>query len=196
MESQDKEQFVNEWLAAALKQYGQAEPRAGLENRVLTAVQTEREPRTSRKWQWWPALAALTAILTIAMGVYLARWDGRKEHSPIARENIGPVEVSGAQPNPAIAPRIREATNQRPPSDAQRRSLHSVHESVSQRLERFPSPEPLSEQEQILARYVQQFPHEADLTAEVQTEFARQEMLAEQSPPESEISPSSEAQSQ
>lgn len=194
MGPQDKEQFVNDWFEDALKRYGEAEPRPGLENRVLTAVRTERERRMTRKRSWWPALAAVTAILTIAVGVYLARWDGRKEHSPIARENIGSVEVSGSQPNPAIAPRIREATNQR--HSGARGGLHSVHASASRRLNQFPSPEPLSEQEQILARYVQQFPHEADLTAQFQAEFAYQEMLAEQSPPESEISSSSEAQNQ
>ena len=39
------------------------------------------------------------------------------------------------------------------------------------RLDRFPSPQPLSEQELALARYVSEFPQEATLVARTQAEF-------------------------
>ena len=195
MQSKDKEQFVNGWLAAALKHYGQAEPRAGLENRVLAAMRAEREQRT-QNWKWWPALAAGTAILTIAACVFMAKSEGRKTHSPIAKNHTVPVEVSRTNTNPASKPHIEDAANQKPHFGAPRRSLQIVHASATARLEQFPSPEPLSEQEKILARYVQQFPHEAHLMAQVQTELAREGTMAEQAPPESDFLPGSELQNQ
>jgi len=43
--------------------------------------------------------------------------------------------------------------------------------AAEDRLDRFPSPQPLSEQELALARYVSEFPQEATLIARTQAEF-------------------------
>ena len=192
MESKDKEQFVNNWLDSALKQYGEAEPRGGLENRVLAAARAER--RTTHNWRWRPALAALAAILLIAAGTYLVRWQRGNGQPPLAKENQLPTNQKALQPSPAKTSPVTEAANGR--SRLPRTHSRRVVESAAARLDQFPSPEPLSEQEKILARYVQQFPREANVTAQIQTELAREEMMAERMPPEKQISPDSELQNQ
>jgi hypothetical protein len=60
------------------------------------------------------------------------------------------------------------------------------------RLEQFPSPEPLSEQEEFLARYVEQFPHEAVLVARAQTQLMKQEMIELELPREAAVSSDSQ----
>jgi hypothetical protein len=47
-------------------------------------------------------------------------------------------------------------------------------------LEQFPSPQPLSAQEEILTRYIQQFPREAGLVAQAQTQLSKQEMIEQE----------------
>ena len=48
MRTEDNDQSAERWLDAALKQYGEAEPRPGLENRMLANLQAERARLTLR----------------------------------------------------------------------------------------------------------------------------------------------------
>lgn len=194
MEPKEQEKFIHEWLDSALTQYGQAEPHSGLENRILVRLQAEPGRVTARKWQWWPALAAVTAISMIAVGAFLANLNRPGIQAPIARRNPAPVEEKA--PVPVLANSIQEAPSRRIRRGVLRPHQQHALESAAARLEQFPSPEPLSKQEEILARYVHQFPHEADLMAQAQTELARQEMIERQTSAGSEISPSSETQNQ
>ncbi len=47
-----REPDIDQWLDAALSQYAKAEPRAGLEGRVLATLQAERN-RVGLKRNWW-----------------------------------------------------------------------------------------------------------------------------------------------
>ncbi len=69
MEFRDKER-LDQWLDDALKQYGEAEPRAGLEGRVLAKVRTAAESST-RAWRWWPVFAVIAAIFMVGAAIYL-----------------------------------------------------------------------------------------------------------------------------
>jgi hypothetical protein len=192
MEFKNKERFDDDWLDAALKQYGRIEPRTGIENRVLANLRAERELVIARKWQWWPAVAAVTA-LTVVVAALLVWGSRHKNPAPMARKVTAPIEVrrpDSTEKNLQVQAANREVHTR------VRDHRHINVESASERREQFPSPVPLSEQEQILARYVEQFPHEADLIAEAQTKFRRQEMIAEQTPNENEIPPNSEQQNQ
>jgi hypothetical protein len=195
LEPNEKDRLLNEWLNGALKQFGQTEPRPGLENRLLANLRSARERPASRPWQWWPALLAFTAILTIAVGVFLARSERHNSQAPIARKISAPVDVKGPETTQIKNSPMR-AANQQVSTRVHGHSWHGSVELGGEKKEQFPSPEPLSEQEKILARYVQQFPHEADLAAQAQAEFLQEETIAEQAAPESEISSSSEAQNQ
>ena len=194
MKPNEKERFLDEWLDTALPQYGQAEPRLGLENRVLARVRAEQERMAARKRQWWPVLAAVSAILVIALGVVLASL--KSYLSPIAQRNSAPVEQKASQPNQAKYSHIQEASARTIRAGIPRSHPFHLGGSARGRLEQFPSPQPLSEQEAILARYVEQFPQHAGLMAQAQTQLTQEEMLEQKTPPGSDFSPDSEQQNQ
>lgn len=188
MEPNSKERFDEEWLDAALKQYGQADPRPGLENRVLANLRAKHEVASSG-WQWWSAVAAVTAIVMITVGMFVVRLNRHTTQVPVAREIVVPVEVKEAEPSQAKPQAATAGIRARKPRPRQ----HVEVEFVSAKREQFPSPEPLSDQEQMLARYVEQFPQQATLMAQMQTELTRQEMLDQSS---NEIPTSSDVQNQ
>jgi len=61
-------------LDAALAQYGAGEPRAGLEQRVLTNLQAEREKIASRTWWRRPVTVTVAAAATITVGGVSLMW--------------------------------------------------------------------------------------------------------------------------
>ncbi len=63
------------------------------------------------------------------------------------------------------------------------RAQPEVVASASPRLDQFPSPRPLSEQEKILLDYVGRFPDEAARVADAQTALAQREELEMYGPP-------------
>jgi hypothetical protein len=60
-----------------------------------------------------------------------------------------------------------------------RRSSPKVEIAAAPRLDQFPSPQPLSEQEKILASYVEKYPERSVLLARARTEALRQDQLEE-----------------
>src|SRR5208282_1110421 len=158
-----------------LKQYGAAEPRAGLEDRVLTRIQTEVriEGRrvTPRNWSWWPAVIACVVLLSVA-GAFLARnhhtdASAAKSHAPAPPRQI-PEKAPEKVPEKFMAKASpRERRDGRPFGKLSAGSRPSGRRGPAQppRLDQFPSPQPLSEQEILLARFVEQFPREAAMIA-------------------------------
>jgi hypothetical protein len=194
MEPNQKERFVDQWLDAGLMQHGQAEPRSGLEDRILARLRAPRNPMPAPKWQWWPALAAVAAVLLIGMFVAKSKHDTAQPplangHLPIQPKRPETSGLSGPQVQDVAGQRARIGILERPHS-------RPATEATSARLEQFPSPQPLSKQEEILQRYLEHFPREAALTARAQTQLARQEMMERELPLGSEISPDSEQQNQ
>jgi hypothetical protein len=189
MDPNERERVIDQWLDAAMKQYGQVEPRAGLENRVLAHVRAER--RTAQQWRWWPALAALTAILLLAAGIFVVKSKDNGVQSSLAKGN-NVLEQTPPRPR-QMGSQIQEAThpNVRPVVPNPVRS-YRVEVAAAARREQFPTPQPLSQQEAMLARYIEQFPREASLMAQAQTQLTRQEMIERETPLGSEISSDSE----
>jgi len=177
MEPKDRDHLAAEWLDAALKQYGEAEPRSGLEGRVLATLRVERERRATNQWRWWPALAVLAVVVLIGGAIFLARRPDVT--APTSATNRADIPVAPTVPERSIASHdigvsaiVRPAQSGRP-----HRSLHVAHETRTPHLDQFPSPEPLSEQEKILADYVRNFGHEAVLLARAQSELLKREAL-------------------
>jgi hypothetical protein len=52
-----------------------------------------------------------------------------------------------------------------------------VQEAAEPKLDQFPSPRPLSKQEELLARYAREHPQEANLIAQAQAELEKQDLL-------------------
>jgi len=164
-----KNRRVDEWLDTALKQYGVGEPRQGLENRILTQLR-ESERTAAPSFAWRPVLAALAVAVVIAAVLFRPN-----NHPATPRTSVANHEsISGA----GVEPR-KSATSSIPVSRPAARVRPARHLAAAStpRLAQFPSPRPLSEQEQLLARYVERFPHEATLMARAQTESLREEAL-------------------
>lgn len=153
MDDKRDNRFVDNLLDRALENFRRAQPAPGLEGCILDRL--EAEAARGRQWRWvWVPVAATAAVVLAATVVYVNRWA-----APPPVESVtavpGPPAVTTAVVPPApqpvkIAPRAPVATAQRP---------------AAPRLAQFPSPAPLSEQERLLLRYVQQASPEQLLAA-------------------------------
>ncbi|MGA7381275.1 MAG: hypothetical protein WBX03_10515 [Terriglobales bacterium] len=181
MELNDQERLIDEQLDAALKKYGAAEPRPRLENRILASLESARGKVESSIWRWWPVLLTAASMLLIGTAVLV-----KTHHSnpPLA---VGSVPVVPAAKEVATAHGNEARVAQTSPHRREKRVVVSTR-----RLEQFPSPQPLSEQEELLTRYIEQFPHQAVLVARAQTQLMKQEMMERDVPVEDAVSTDSQ----
>jgi hypothetical protein len=163
-------------LDAALTKYTAVEPRAGLEERILANLRTQREHAASRSWWGWRPAIALAAALAVLVAVSL--WISRKPTEVVHRP---PVPTPGAE-----VAASRENTPQKPSTSmvAKNAGQHGPRHSQPMvtavpKLDVFPSPQPLSEQEQLLANYVTEYPEHAVLVARALTEALRHDQSEE-----------------
>ena len=188
MKTPDKsrEQEIDRWLDDALSQYSKVDPRDGLEGRVLARLaEARREP--SRKLHWWGALAFTTAaILAIALLWHAHTESTQFRQTPAAKVIAPAKEGHAADSEPALDEKPNHASRDlRPLSVAQSKSHRRAdvtQPTALPKLEQFPSPQPLNQQEQILMSYVANYPRSAALVAEaraVALERDRQEEAAE-----------------
>ena len=158
-------------LDSALGKYAAVEPRAGLEERVLANLRAESNQRSSQAWWGW-ALAAALAVIAIAVGL---EWRSSRaahpviaSHPPITTQT--PFDLGRGATTQASA----EIAGSKHAPTRRSRAVRTPQAAVLPKLDRFPSPEPLSAQELALARYVSQFPQEATLIAQAQEEFQKE----------------------
>jgi hypothetical protein len=150
MDNKDLNQFIDDLLDAGLARYSNVTPRPGLEGRMLANVRAERERNSWFLWAGMLAAGAVAAIIVV--GVFdLARSIGRPA-SPLAattRQSAPQVVASLPAVEPALPPPpSRQAAKERVP--------RIVAETARQetRLDVFPSPQPMTEQEKLLLEYV------------------------------------------
>ncbi len=180
MDPIERERDVDQWLDAALSQYGKAEPRAGLESRVLANLQTERN-QIAPRWRWWWAVGSATALAAMVVAVWF--WQSGRAVRPGATAGISTTthrEQARGSIEPAPAAKIahpaggypaKQVATHRPAS----RPLRNLSVAATPKLDQFPSPRPLSEQEQILMSYVARYPENAALVAQAQAEERERE---------------------
>ncbi len=102
MDPRERERKLDAWLDDALAHYNDAEPRTGLEQRVLATMRSEAQnPR--RKW-WMVWAPALTAAAVIALVFIALRPTSGPKLSPPAQVEKTPTStaatnLSEAQPN-------------------------------------------------------------------------------------------------
>jgi hypothetical protein len=188
MESEKRERLIDDLLENALKHYGAAEPRAGLEDRVLAAVQAEARAEggrvTPRNWSWWPAAIACAVLLLSVSAAFLVRnhhtdTSAAKNHAPaVSAPRPSPEQARGNVPEKESG-KVTAKANPRGLRDGHPRQSGVHGPSQPPHLEQFPSPRPLSEQEILLARFVEQFPREAAMIARAQTRLLAQEEAGE-----------------
>jgi hypothetical protein len=186
---QDENSERDRELDAALARYAAVEPRPGLEQRVLANLRAGQQLHAARGWRAWRALAALAVACSIAVisaslltkskvfnlataPVGGSRGDATNESrvAVAARGDTGkPASEGGRLPE-----RVRSTERERDGvanhgGVAELRQTETGDE-VAPKLERFPAPEPLSEQEKLLVRFVEDDPQEAALVAEARAE--------------------------
>jgi hypothetical protein len=98
------DQFVDELLDAALRQYGRTEPRSGLEQRILHRLEERPAPVAGwfARWQWPAGALATAAILAIAFFVVLNPETSR--HAGKQPAAVPSKQAQAAAPGPAVTP--------------------------------------------------------------------------------------------
>lgn len=142
----EQEKQLDQLLDSLLANYANAEPRPGLETRLLATV---REARTSstRSWHIWQWLLAGTGVVAMAVAVSAVYYSRLAELPPPPR-----IQVTGP---PTLLPVVR-ASGQGAKPRRQKSRVESVTlvADVGPRQEVFPTLVPLSEQERLLLRYL------------------------------------------
>ncbi|MFZ0958647.1 MAG: hypothetical protein WAN60_20060 [Candidatus Sulfotelmatobacter sp.] len=164
-------------LDVALAKYAAIEPRAGLEDRVLASLRAERERAAPKVWWRWPA-ASLAAALIVAAG-FLMRRPGNPTpeiaaHQPAATTQGDKQSGTRIASNDASSP-VRHTVS----AVAKRPARHGVRPpqailASGPRLDHFPSPRPLSNEEKLLVLYVRDFPQDAVMIARAQAETEKE----------------------
>jgi hypothetical protein len=171
-----KQDELDRILDAALAKYAAVEPRTGLEERVLSTLRAEHARVPDRAWLRWSLLAAV-AVMVIVVAT-LAWRSGGASHPVVANHPSSATE-GRAEPTAQIV------LSQTPVQKAKVRRSHALVVSRSQpnirppKLEQFPSPQPLSEQEKLLLAYVAEDPERAVLIARARNEARLQDQLEE-----------------
>ncbi len=173
MRTEDNDNSDVRWLDTALKQYGKAEPRPGLENRILSNLHAERARQSLRPW-WWRPAAAVVAAAVFAAAWLLPRRNpevtgkaATPRQATISIENKGPQRPAGSTVMTRTAPR----------SPVRSRIRRQIAQPFSvPHLDQFPAPSALSEQEEMLVRYVREHRLEATMVARARSELLKQEL--------------------
>jgi hypothetical protein len=167
---------LDQWLDAALHGYGSAEPQMGLEGRVLASLAAERARGGVRRWWWVYGAVAATACLGVVVWVDAT-------HRPAVDYVVSNVASTGQKAGVVGD----KPEGKQPVAEVQRRTPRPtgrIEIAKEPRLSQFPSPRALSEQEQLLVRYVTESPSEAVLVAKEQTERRKElEQLTGDEPP-------------
>jgi hypothetical protein len=146
MADQDKEKQLDDLLDSLLSHYASAEPRPGLETRVLASIRQARRAEKVR-WMglgWWWAVGAVTVVVTAALIVF-SSYGGRshpvkKQIQRAAQQRTIPAPKGDFGPGRAIGRSVKHP----------RRQVHLAEVKK----EVFPTPAPLSQQEKLLLRYL------------------------------------------
>jgi hypothetical protein len=155
-------------IDAALAKYSKITPRPGLEERILANLHAEQNKAPSRTWLYWSIATALTAIVLVSIALMLR---SQKSSSVITQRGPANVEPTQPQKTPVHNEIVAIA---RPVHTPIRRTVAHAEKPLAAagpKLDQFPSPQPLSAEEIALARYVKNFPKEAQLVADAQEEF-------------------------
>jgi hypothetical protein len=174
-------------LDAVLAEFTAAEPRIGLEERILANLRLEQTREAQHPWWRWPAVAALAGVILVTL--FVARRPGKPAqnsaaHHPPATAQTDPAQTQVADNGGSgtIQPHEAGLAKRRKP-----RPIPGPAKVIAPepKLDEFPSPQPLSEQEIILTHYVRNYPEHAALIAQARTDELRRDSAEEMSEPAS-----------
>lgn len=164
-------------LDAALARYTAVEPRAGLEARVLANLSAERGRTSERTW-WRLGIAATVAAVIVVSIVLTLRSDKSSPQQVVQHPSSTPQRPT--QSSSQIVANDEHGNAGSVIRPARREAHHAQAAPVamaasSPKLEVFPSPQPLSEQEKLLLSYARRDPDRAALLAEARMDSLRQD---------------------
>src|SRR6185437_7681488 len=151
MAEQEKDKQLDQLLDSMLSQYAAEEPRPGLETRVLARIAESRHEGKVNVWRWLLLGAGAAAIAAVVIALLVPTYSRPRPMAPT---------ISQSQPQKSsIQARLANPGNRVPVQIvAHRKSLIHRARAVEVRQDVFPSPEPLSEQEKLMLRYLSATP--------------------------------------
>jgi hypothetical protein len=177
MDPMEREPDVDQWLDATLSNYSKAEPRPGLESRVLANLQAERSRITSRGHWWW-AMGAAAALAAIVVTVLIGE-SGRDQNrgKPVTASIAKPEEAHRVAVQSDPAARTAHASTDALKHMPTNQSIQHPSAASEPRLAQFPSPRNLSKEELLLVRrlLVQPLNEQSDNEALLQAAATRPE---------------------
>jgi hypothetical protein len=152
-------------LDAALAKYVTAMPRPGIEERLVANLRAERGRSRIRLWRRRPTVAAFAALAAVLVVSVLWRSAGPTHRiavgqSPATVAHSPELRADATNRLGGLVPTHQAELGKRP-----RPRQVAAKTVFSPRLDRFPSPQPLSEQEKILQSYFSNYPKDAVLVA-------------------------------
>lgn len=159
MADQEKDKQIDDMLDSLLANYSSAEPRPGLETRILANLREAEEKKASQRW--WNFKWIWAGMVTAAIIVAVLLIDGRHRVEPPTHVI---VKTSPAVPKPEIHPHAPTVHNETarilPHKPLAPTRPHNAALALNERPAVFPTPTPLSEQEKLLLSYVAGTPRE------------------------------------
>ncbi len=161
---------MDQWLDIALKQHGSQGPDEEMEARLLRHLRAIPEKSSQSSWHLVLAAASACALILIAVLV----WHNRLPHghdiaiSPAQQKRPATMNA-GITSNAPMAAVLRENTSRR-------KNHHKLAPHVTAQVwpQQFPTPRPLSQQEQLLVQYVREQPRQAQFVARARSELLKQ----------------------
>jgi len=164
----DQEKFVEELLDRSLKKFSAAGPRAGLEERTVAGIEAAELQQRVGQWRWIWA----TAMLALVVSAVWLMWPSAS-HTPATNSEVRPATSSRSTAvvnSPAPEKKqIQTANSSAPKAWIPRRTTvasgaepRRTTQSATKlpKLEVFPSPAPLSQEEEALLAFVRQTPRD------------------------------------
>ena len=185
MAEQDNEKQLDQLLDSLLSRHSDAQPRPGLETRILATVRAQageqKRPGWRQIWMWAGAAAAIAIIAVLMMMNHGAR---RAPGAPTIANTPHPPIISPKNP-PVDHQQVAEEPPERKHSPARQTqpvAVSAVHEAVRQEV--FPTATPLSDQERMLLGYLAGTPRQEIIAQSKPDQPSLDETLEEQIVPE------------
>jgi hypothetical protein len=158
-QEKDRQMQLDDMLDSLLANYSSAEPRPGLETRILANL---REAEKEEPQGWWNFKWIWAGVVAAAIIVAVVLINGR-HRVELPTHMI--VKTSQPAPQPEIHPHAPVAPQQMAKAPRHKPSaLPTVRQDAalvrSQRPANFPTPVPLSEQERMMFTYLENTPKE------------------------------------
>ena len=178
-----KQDELGRTLDAALAKYAAVEPRQGFEERVLANLRAEGARVPDRAWWQWPVIAAAVVAAVVVVALALTWRSGKPSHPVVASHPSAPTQAPKEPATQVVSNGTGDGVRPLEHGAIRRTAAHTSHRkevvAANPKLDQFPSPHPLSEQETILKNYVAKYPEQAVLIARAANEALLRDQLEE-----------------